>query len=245
MKKRILSLSIVFLIFITTFLSIFYLPVTPQVKEISYKEEKPILEKINYEKEIRELQEKYHNEDIIGKVEIPNLLEEAIVQTSNNNYYLHYDIYHNKNIIGASFLDFRNDINTSRKLLIYSHSDPEGTLPFVKLTGYNKEEFWKEHPYIYLITAKEKRKFKVFSSYIETNDFDYVNLENFNGLTYKEHLEKLKNKSYVSSNIELEDTDTVLILQTCSFVEEISSSTKYQLVIGKEIKEKENQKIDF
>ena len=77
----------------------------------------------------------------------------------------------------------------------------------------------------------------MFSSYIETNDFDYVNLESFGGLTYKEHLEKLKKKSYVSKDIELKEDSKVLILQTCSFDESIQADPKYQIVIAKEIKE--------
>ena len=123
-------------------------------------------------------------------------------------------------------------------MLIYSHSDPEGTLPFVKLNNYNNEEFFKNNKYIYLTDSKSKRKYEVFSSYIETDDFDYVNLKKFNGLTYGEHLNKLKNKSYVKSDIELDDESKVLILQTCSFNSDINSNDKYQLVIAKEIDNK-------
>lgn len=195
-------------------------------------------EKIDYNKIIDELKIKYNNEEVVALIEIPNVLEEPIVQTSNNDYYLNNDIYNNKNIIGASFLDFRNDLKESKKLLIYSHSDPEGTLPFVKLNNYNDENFFKENKYIYLTDSNSKRKYEVFSSYIETEDFDYVNLKSFNGLTYEEHINKLKNKSYVKSDIKLDENSKILVLQTCSFNTDINSKDKYQLVIAKEIDNK-------
>ena len=228
------------LIIIIILLGIFSVLVTfnYQSKKPIEKKEPVVVEKekkIDYEKIINDLKQKYNNNDVVALVEIPNVLEEAIVQTSNNDYYLHYDLYKNQNIIGASFLDYRNDLNTSNKLLIYSHSDPEGTLPFVKLTNYNNEEFFNNNKYIYLTDSNKKRKYEVFSSYIETNDFDYVNLERFNGLTYGEHLNKLKNKSYVKSDIELDDNSKVLILQTCSFNEYINAKDKFQLVMAKEI----------
>ena len=204
-------------------------------KIIRVTEEPQIEVKVNYKNEINELKAKYNNMDVIAYVEIPGVLKEAVAQTNDNDYYLHYDLERNENIIGATFLDYRNNIDNDKKLLIYSHSDPEGTLPFVVLNKYNDKKFFGENKYIYLVDSNKKRKYEVFSSYIETSDFDYVNLESFNGLTYKEHLEKLKNKSLVSNDVELDDNSKVLILQTCSFREEVNSNTKYQLVIAKEI----------
>lgn len=183
---------------------------------------------------INQLRKEYNNQDIIAYLEIPNVLGEPIVQTNDNEYYLHNDIYKKDNIIGASFLDYRNNLDSDKKLLIYGHSNPEGTLPFVKLINYNNEDFFRENRYIYLIDSNRKRKYEVFASYIETEDFDYVNLKSFGGLTYGEHLNKLKNKSYVTSDIKLDDNSKVLILQTCSYAE-IDTNLKYQLVMAKEV----------
>jgi len=232
MKRKILIISFLIVLFLGAFIGFI---ATNNPKKIVIPDEKvPIEVKVNYTNEINELKAKYNNLDVIAYIEIPGVLKEAVAQTTNNDYYLHYDLEKNENIIGATFLDYRTKIDESKKLLVYSHSDPEGTLPFVKLTNYNDKEFFNENKYIYLVDKNAKRKYEVFSSYIETSDFDYVNLESFNGLTYKEHLEKLKNKSLVKSNIELDEDTKVLILQTCSF-ENINANTKYQLVIAKEI----------
>ena len=237
MKKKILFIIVILLTIFFILAGYNY-----QMREEIEKPVKPVVvekeKKIDYGKIINDLKNKYNNDDVVALVEIPNVLEEPIVQTTDNDYYLHYDIYKHENIIGASFLDYRNELDKSNKLLIYSHSDPEGTLPFVKLNNYNNEEFFNNNKYIYLTDSNSKRKYEVFSSYIETDDFDYVNLKKFNGLTYGEHLNKLKNKSYVKSNVELDDNSKVLLLQTCSFNSDINAKEKYQLVIAKEIDNK-------
>ena len=235
MKKKISILLILFIGLFSIF--ILYNQFFKQVENKEKKEFIPVREKveINYEEYINNLKNTYHNQDVVAIIQIPNVLEEVVVQTDNNNYYLYHDAYHNETNIGATFLDYRNNLRESKKILIYSHSDPEGQLPFVKLTNYNKEEFLNNNPYIYIIDKEGKRTYEVFSSYIETKDFDYVNLESFGGLTYKEHLEKLKKKSFVSTEIELTEDSKVLVLQTCSFDERVNARTKYQIVVAKEV----------
>lgn len=203
----------------------------PQVQEI----EEIHQEEVNYEEILNDLKSKYNNNEIVAILQIPGVLEEVVVQATDNDYYLHYDLYHNQNINGATFLDFRNDLRNSKKLLIYGHSDPEGLLPFVQITNYNNKAFMEEHNKIYLIDSLGKREYEVFSSYIETKDFDYVNLESFGGLTYLEHLQKLQQKSFVQKEVELTENTNILLLQTCSFDERVKNDIKYQIVIAKEI----------
>ena len=54
-----------------------------------------------------------------------------------------------------------------------------------------------------------------------------MNLENFNGKTYKEHLEYLKNKSEINYNIDINENKLVVILQTCDM-----NNTSFRLVMG-------------
>ena len=178
---------------------------------------------------VDKLKKEYNNNDIVGVIEIPNLFKEVLVQTTDNNYYLNHTITKEESIYGATFMDFRNDMNSDKKLLIYGHSDSNIILSFNKLSNYNNQEFYENNKYIYLYTNDEKYKYEIFSSYIETKDFDYVNLKSYNGLTYKEHINKLKNKSNIKSNIVLEDNSKIIILQTCSNGD---PNQKYQLVIG-------------
>ena len=73
---------------------------------------------------------------------------------------------------------------------------------------------------------------------MKTSDFDYVNLESFGNLTYKEHLEKLHSKSFVGTKVDFNDDSRVLILQTCSFDSRVKATTKFQIIGAIEIKDK-------
>ena len=183
--------------------------------------------------DIEKLQKTYNNTDIIAYLEIPNVFGTPVVQTSDNDYYLNKDLYKNYDIKGSEFLDFRNTLD-DRKLLIYGHSGKEKELPFLQLNNYISEDYYKEHKYIYLYTMNDVRKYLIFSSYIEDKDYDYVNLKSFSGLTWKEHLLKLKNKSNYNIDVNLDDDSKIIILQTCSMNDEASG--KYHLVIGLEIR---------
>ena len=172
------------------------------------------------------------NNNIIGYIEIPNVLKVPVVQYSDNNYYLNHDINNKEDIKGSIFMDYRNNIN-DKKVLIYGHSGEYDDLPFLKLNNYSNEDFFKKNDILELSINNKKYKYIIFSTYIEYKDFDYMNLYNFNGLTYLEHINKLKNNSMFYKDIELDNDSKIIILQTCSTDKYIKSNTKYRLVIGK------------
>ena len=188
----------------------------------------PIEEKIN----INELRKQYNNNDIIAYIEIPDVLGTIVMQSEDNDYYLNHDVNHNYDIKGSIILDYRNKID-DRKLLLYGHSGKEQDLPFLPLKNYTDKSYYDLHDTIYLYTPEGKKTYKIFSAYIEDNDYDYVNLNNFNGLTYYEHINKLKSKSLYDTGITLKENDKIIILQTCS-TNNIDAH-KYYLIIGKEI----------
>lgn len=230
-KKIILISSIIFLIGIALSVSIIFKPV-----EKTIPIEEPIVVENDESKarrviDLTSLRTQYNNQDIITYIEIPGVLETPVVQTTDNDYYLNHDLYKNDDIKGSVELDYRNTLD-DRKLILYGHSGKEQELPFLPLNNYTEESFFKEHEYIYLYTETEERKYHIFATYIETEDFDYVNLNSFNGLTYKEHLEKLKSKSLFQTDIKLEDNSKIIILQTCSMTNR--GSAHYHLVIAKE-----------
>ena len=181
---------------------------------------------------IDELRKQYNNNDIIAYIEIPEVIGTIVMQGEDNDYYLNHDVNHNYDIKGSVILDYRNTIS-DKKLLLYGHSGKEQDLPFLPLKNYTDKAFYDLHNTIYLYTTEGKKTYKIFSAYIEDSDYDYVNLDNFNGLTYYEHINKLKNKSLYDTGITLKENDKIIILQTCS-TNNIDAH-KYYLIIGKEI----------
>ena len=226
---KFITILIGFLIILS--LSIFITENQPLEKEIDKKPIENVKKQIEETKgmSIDKLKADYQNDDIIAFLDIPGVFSYPIVKTTDNNYYLNHQLDHSRNVKGSPFMDYRVNIE-DRKILIYGHSGRDD-LPFQLLHNYDEESFYKEHPTFYLYSKDKIYTYEIISSYVERNDYDYVNIENFRGLTWLEHLQKLKNKSNYEINLPIDDNSKILILQTCQ-VENNRSGGRYKLVIG-------------
>lgn len=174
-----------------------------------------------------------YGQNVIAFIELPDVFIEPVGQAADNDYYLTHNIQQEEDSNGAIYLDYRIHLDQSPKFIIYGHSDPKLSLPFASLAHYNDEAFYDQHPTIYLYTKEKTYIFQIFSSYVETSDFDYLNLESYNGLTWLEHLQKLKNKSQYQTDLSLEENKKVLVLQTCSFDAKYKNyRQKYRVVVA-------------
>ena len=193
--------------------------------------------KINYEKEITKLKKIYNNDDIVGILWLENSnFNEVVVQYSNNDYYLEHDINNDNNWMGQTFLDYRNDINSSKKLIIYGHNSNYYELPFKIFENFYDKEYLYNHKYLYLLTEQELKKYEIFSVFVEVSDWTYYTNLQLNEEEYLKHLNKLKEKSFYNIEMDLTKEDEILIIQTCSYdANYLSYEDKFLLVIGKRI----------
>ena len=135
-------------------------------------------------------------------------------------------------------MDYRIDLDNSKKILIYGHSSKYQDTAFNKLEKYYDKDYYENNKYIKITTPKEVRTYKIFSVYIETNDWTYMNLKFNNDKDWYNHLLKLKNKSLYNTETDITKDDEILILQTCSNKEEYQKyKKKYLLVIAKREKQ--------
>ena len=172
---------------------------------------------INYEEVINNLREEYNNKDIKGILEIDNTdYIVPILQGSDNDYYLNHDAYGNRSGMGSIYLDFRVNIDTSRKLLIYGHNSSNIDMPFKILEEFYDKDYYDNHKYVDLTTEKGKKRYEIFSVYVEVEDFSYMRVNFKDDEEYLNHLLKLKSKSMYDTGIEVTKDDEILILQTCS-----------------------------
>ena len=194
--------------------------------------------KINYEEELNEVRNKYNNNDIVGILSNSDeTLNEIVMQSTDNDYYLEHTVYHESNWRGQTFLDYRNDINNSDKLIIYGHNSNYYNLPFKILENYYNKSYYDENKYLYLQTDLNKYKYEIFSVYVEVSDWDYYNKMKFNTKDeYYNHILKLKNKSMYDTNVSVNSDDKILIIQTCSTKKEYSNyENKFLLIIAKRV----------
>ena len=196
------------------------------------------INKINYEEELNKYRNKYNNNDIVGILSNSlDTLNEIVMQSTDNDYYLEHTVYHEYNWRGQTFLDYRNDINNSDKLIIYGHNSNYYNLPFKVLENYYNKSYYDENKYLYLQTDLNKYKYEIFSVYVEVSDWEYYNKMKFNTKNeYYNHILKLKNKSMYDTNVSVNEDDKILIIQTCSTKKEYSNyENKFLLIIAKRV----------
>ena len=96
------------------------------------------------------------NSDIVGWLYCADTkINYPVVQTSDNEYYLHRLLDGSWNANGTIFMDYRNSADMSdRNTIIYGHNMKSGAM-FGQLGRYKNQGFYDEHPYLYYITESK------------------------------------------------------------------------------------------
>ena len=163
------------------------------------------------------LKSTHQNNDIIGTLSIDNSdYSTVVVQAKDNNYYLRKDINGNYARGGTPFLDYRVNLESSRKLLIYGHNSKYIEMPFKVLENYMYEDYFQNHRYLTITTTEKSYRYEIFSVYVETENWNYTSTNYKKNSIWLDHINKLKDKSLYETDVELTKDDQVLILQTCS-----------------------------
>lgn len=172
------------------------------------------------------------NTDQKFTLSINNLItKEPVMQTTDNEFYMNHNHKKEKFIGGSLFVDYRINLNSTRKIIVYGHSSSTVDIPFTKLLGYKKQDFFLNHQDIELDYKDKQETYQVFTVMLLKENYFYTRLE-FSDETFIKHLEELKKKSIYDTGINIDKTNKILILQTCSQDED-----GLYLVIGAKLKE--------
>ena len=186
---------------------------------------------IDYEEIINKIRNEYQNNDIIGILSIDNTdYKVPILQGEDNSYYLNHTPDGKENFMGSIYLDYRVNIDSSRKLLIYGHNSSRTDMPFKILEEFYDINYFNNHKYMSIITSNMEKKYEIFSVYVEPSDYSYMNLK-LSDEEYSNQIKMFKNKSLYDTGVEVTGNDEVLILQTCSTHKDYSNYEKKYLLI--------------
>lgn len=204
---------------------------------IPSKEEKQIVDNKQQEIKSEEITTtpvvNQENKDQKFTLSINNLItKEPVMQTTDNEFYMNHNNKKEEFIGGSLFVDYRVNLNSTRKIIIYGHSSSTVDIPFTKLLGYKKQDFFLKHQDIELSYKDKKEIYQVFTVMLLKEDYFYTRLE-FTDEAFIKQLEELKEKSIYDTGINIDKTNKLLILQTCSQDED-----GLYLVIGAKLKEK-------
>ncbi len=171
------------------------------------------------------------NPDYAGFIYIPDVVNEPIVMTDDNDYYLKHDFYDRSRSCGTVYADYRNVLNDyddyqSKNIILYGHNQRDGTM-FGKLDYYKWDpKYWLQNPVIYLDNQYQGYGYVIISSFVtnavpehdDGNLFDYFNYINFTErFPFEEFKEEISARSSFSTGIDFDETDNYLTLSTCSY----------------------------
>ncbi len=238
--KKIIYILILVLAIIFTVYSLFnFLLEKKEIREtkrqLEVVEEKKnkISDELNINDRYDQYKKEFNNNDIIGRLIINSLdIDELLVQTTDNDYYLRRLLDGTYNVMGSMFVDYRSDIENGRQINIYGHNSDIYDLPFRKLLNYLDRDFFLNNRKILLETLNGTKTFEIFSVKVITDDIEHTEILFDNDADFNEHIKKLRNNSLYDSHDEVSGTDQILVLQTCLINNTLG---KYLIIIGRKV----------
>lgn len=144
-------------------------------------------------------------------------IDYPVVQGTNNDYYLNHDFNKNYLSSGSIFMDYRNNFEESKSATIYGHHMRNKTM-FAQLTKFKDKGFFNQNNLIKIEDENNTYTYEVFSVYVaDLNNKDYLKV-NFNNEQDKEnYINYIKNRSLYKKDIEVNSSDDIITLYTCSY----------------------------
>jgi len=179
-------------------------------------------------------------EYIIGWLGLDQV-EEAVVQ-KDNTFFLTHDALGKKNYNGAVFLDEHISLGTRPyTLILYGHNMKSGNM-FGRLRRYEENEYFYKHQIITFDSMFEDGQYAVFAV-MEMSTvpgtarwYDLWSLATDSRAARKEAIQKLENRSVVSSVLDVAADDQLLLLVTC-----VDEETDRLVVAARRLREGEKQ----
>lgn len=220
-KNILLILFIVVFLFSTTKIVLFLFDSHNNKKEtieliqdvinIEIEEEKEIF-KIDFDKLLS------MNSDTIGWVRLnQDKVNNPIVHTSDNSYYLKHSFEKKSNQAGTIFMDYRNTSFSDKNVVLFGHAMLDDTM-FGSLQDIFKNDFFdkKENNYIQIYNKdNELLTYQIFSYYIIEKEEYYITTSFESDRDFNKFIDTITRRSDKKFDVEVSTSDNILTLSTC------------------------------
>ena len=214
-------------------------PTEPVETEPPYEYEEVVTESGETVRILKDYAELFRlNNDLVGWIQIPDTkIDYPVMQTPDSeDYYLHRDIYGDYSRHGTIYVRESCDVFApSDNVTIYGHRMKDGSM-FFGLTEYIKEEYYKEHKYIYFDTLQEYHTYEIMSVFITSaslgKGFRYHAFETaLSPEDFYDFVDTCLELSLYDTGVTAELGDKFITLSTCDY----SVTTGRLVVVAKRI----------
>ena len=158
------------------------------------------------------------NPDVKGWLIIPAAdVDHVVVQGSDNEYYIHRNLYEEYQYSGTIFIDHRWTEEKSKNLLVYGHNMSNDTM-LGQLECYLDPEVCREYPYFWYVTLDEVYKCEIISVYITDIYDEYAQTDFLAENDFLEFVDRVLYKSYYDFGLTVEAEDKLFSISTCYMV---------------------------
>ncbi len=182
---------------------------TPEPEEEQVRSEVPISVDWDYLHSV--------NTDIVGWLYCPNtMINYPLMQTSDNDYYLHRSYDRQPNVAGALFADYNAAMGiVSSNFIVYGHNMKDGSM-FATIYDYVNQEFYNQHPVMYLLTPTQNYRVDLISAHIVESTLD-----NYPGYfqtgEYQDYLNLITSSSFFRTNATVSTDYQLITMSTCDY----------------------------
>lgn len=156
------------------------------------------------------------NADVLGWIYIPDtVISYPLIQSRDRDTYLHTAWDGKYNGGGSIFLEQKNSRDlTDFNTILYGHHMTDGSM-FGSLKYFKDQSFAESHPYIYLCTADQVFRYRVFSVYDAPIDSDTYRLYFPDTAAKEQAADHFITSSLLDLPADITAEDRFLTLSTC------------------------------
>lgn len=169
------------------------------------------------------------NNDTIGWLTVPGTgIDYAVLQYTDNKYYMRLDYNQKWKFSGSIFADFRdrgtNRNDLSQNYVIYGHNVNtnhgkirESDEMFALLLYFKDYEFAKNNQHIYYSTYEDDMVWEIFSVFYTDVDFYYIDVNPQTTEDYQYIIDEARSRSEYNYDVDVTVNDKIITLSTCTY----------------------------
>ena len=190
--------------------------IPPETTQAPAEQQAPLEEEANFLLDLDLTPLQSVNADVLGWIHIAGGdVSYPLLRSYDNQDYLYTTWDKEFSYAGSVFLECKNNRNLlDFNTVIYGHNMVDGSV-FAPLEGYRNQEYFEDHPCVYILTNRDLRRYEIFSAYEADLDSHTYRLYYPDDQTRQAALDHFTGSSLLDTGIVPTVDDYILTLSTC------------------------------